>query len=318
MINGVSIIIPVYNAENTLKECLHSVINLQWDGKREIILVNDGSNDSSSRIANLFSEIRIIESSHQGAAHAINLGLRESQYEIAVLFDADAVPEKDWLEKVIPGFTDPSIAAIGGSLVTVNKSAIGMIAGYDVEMRLKNAPADINHLSTANTAYRRDSIIKVGLLNEELHAGYDVELSRRLRAAGYRLLLKHDVRCGHYWKDTLADYLRQQYNYAYFRLSITFRSGSAHDHVTGPGMIAQVPFTFLVLILSTFGNLVSPLAWFTLFILLLIHFPETITLIYVKRNPRILLLPLIFTLRNLCWAGAAVIWGFNHVVKMRD
>jgi cellulose synthase/poly-beta-1,6-N-acetylglucosamine synthase-like glycosyltransferase len=317
MIDGVSIIIPVYNAEHTLKVCLQSVVNLRWDGKREIILVNDGSNDSSAKIANFFSEIRIIESSHQGAAHAINLGLKEAQYDIAVLFDADAVPEKDWLEKIIPGFSDPSIAAIGGSLVTANKSAIGMIAGYDVEMRLKKAPEDINHLSTANTAYRRDSIIKIGLLNEELQAGYDVDLSRKLKAAGYRLLLRHDVRCGHYWKDTLADYLRQQYNYAYFRINITFRSGPAHDDVTGPGMVAQVPFTFFVLLLSIFGSLVFPWAWFTLFILLFIHFPETVTLIYEKRNPRILLLPLIFTLRDLCWAGAAVIWSFSNVVKKR-
>ena len=77
---------------------------------------------------------------------------------------------------------------------------------------------DTDHLYTMNTAYRREILLEVGPLNEELLAGYDVDLSRRLRAAGYRLILRKDATCRHYWRDNLRDYLRQQYNYAYHRM----------------------------------------------------------------------------------------------------
>jgi len=203
---GVSIVIPAYNAEHTLGECLQAATAVSWPGELEIIVVNDGSNDKTCDIASSFSEVRIIDVPHVGAASATNVGIKSAYHDIVVLLDADAILEKDWLEKIIPSLYDPSVAAVAGYAVTANSSIIGKIVGYDVESRLDKLPIDTDHLYTMNTAYRREILLEVGLLDEELGAGYDVDLSRRLKAAGYHLILRKDVACRHYWRDDLKCY----------------------------------------------------------------------------------------------------------------
>ena len=59
-----------------------------------------------------------------------------------VLVDADAVLEKEWLDKIIPSFDDSTVAAVGRYAITANSSIIGKIAGYDVEWRLAVCPSN--------------------------------------------------------------------------------------------------------------------------------------------------------------------------------
>ena len=312
-VGGISIVIPAYNAEHTLYECLQAATTLKWPGEIEVIVVNDGSSDNTSEIAFSFSGVEVIDVPHGGAARATNLGVKAARHETVVLLEADVVLEEDWLEKIIPSFDDPSVAAAGGYAVTANKSIIGRIAGYDVESRLNNIPIDTDHLPHTNTAYRREVLLGVGLLNEELMAGYDVDLSRRLKAAGWRLILRNDAVCRHYWKDSLKAYLRQQYNYAYYRMELARRFRKPHNQVTGLGMILQVPFTMVLILASCLGSLASPLAPSLLLLLPLIQLPKAFSLLISKRDACILLLPLFFTLRNLCWVWAVMNWGIKRV-----
>ena len=112
--NGVSIIIPAYNARHTLRECLQAATTLKWHGNLEIIVVNDGSTDDTSEIASSFSGVEVVDAPHGGAACATNLGIKAAHHDMVILLDADAVPEKGWLEKIIPSFDDPTVAAVGG------------------------------------------------------------------------------------------------------------------------------------------------------------------------------------------------------------
>lgn len=316
-ISGVSIIIPAYNAKRTLRECLQAATTLKWPGELSVIVVNDGSTDNTSDIASSFSGVEVIDVAHGGAARATNIGIKAAHHNMVVLLDADAVLEKAWLEKIIPSFDDPTVAAASGYAVTANRSSIGKIAGYDVESRLGRVPMDTDHLSTTNTACRREVLLEVGLLTEELKAGYDVDLSRRLKAAGYRLILRKGARCRHYWRDDLRGYLRQQYNYAYHRMELTRKFGKPHDQVTGLGMILQVPLTIALLLAASLGSLASPVTLFLLLLLPFIHLPKTFNLLVSKRDACVLLLPLLFTIRNLCWVWAAMSWGIRGVARVR-
>jgi len=316
-VNGVSIVIPAYNAEYTLRECLQAATNLKWTGDLEVIVVNDGSTDKTAEIASSFPGVKVIDVPHGGAARATNIGIKRAQHDMMVLLDADAVLEKDWLEKIIPSFDNPAVAAVWGYVVTANRSIIGKLMGYDVESRLDRVPMNTDHLSTTNTACRRETLLEVGLLNEELKAGYDVDLSRRLKSAGYRLILRKDVRCRHYWRDDLKGYLRQQYNYAYYRMELARRSGKSSDEVTGLGMILQVPLTITLLLAACLGSLASPWTLLLLLLLPFVHLPQTFRLLISKRDACVLLLPLLFTIRNLCWVWAAMSWGIRYVTKSK-
>ena len=313
--SNVSIVIPAYNAKHTLGECLQAVATLKSTGELEVIVVNDGSTDSTSEIASSFPGVRVVDINHGGAARATNIGIQAAHYDIVVLVDTDAIVENDWLEKIIPSLDDPTIAAVSGYIVTANNSVIGKLAGYDVESRLTRTPIYTDHLSTTNTACRRATLLEIGLLDEKLKVGYDVDLSRRLKAAGYRLLLRKDVTCRHYWKDNLKGYLRQQYNYAYYRMELARRFRKPHDQVTGLGMVLQVPLTIALILASCLGSLASPLALLLLLLLPLIHLPQTVSLLRRRKDTCILMLPLLFTIRDLCWVWASMNWGISFVAQ---
>ena len=315
--NGVSIVIPAYNAERTLRECLESATALKWHGELEVIVVNDGSTDNTSEVASSFFVVKVIDVPHGGAARATNIGIKAAHRNMVVLLEADVMLEKDWLEKILPSFDDPSVAAVGGYAVTANKSIIGRIAGYDVESRLNRVSMDADHLPNTNIACHREALLEVGLLNEELKAGYDDDLSRRLKAAGYRLILRKDVICRHYWKDSLKDYLRQQYNYAYYRTELAWRFRKPHDQVTSLWMILQVPLTIVVFLAACLGSIASPLTLLLLLLLPFIHLPQTFSLLRRRKDACVLLLPLLFAVRNLCWVWAAIVWGIRHVTGVR-
>lgn len=86
----VSIIIPVFNAEKYLSECIESVMAQTWPYK-EIIIVNDGSTDGSLKIAQQYEcdWIRIFQQENKGASAARNKGLNEAKGEYIQFMDAD-------------------------------------------------------------------------------------------------------------------------------------------------------------------------------------------------------------------------------------
>ena len=97
----VSVIIPVYNVEKYLRECLDSVVN-QTLKDIEIICVNDGSTDNSLKIleeyASQDSRIKIINQENQGAGAARNKGLEFAQGEYLSFLDSDDYFEPDMLK----------------------------------------------------------------------------------------------------------------------------------------------------------------------------------------------------------------------------
>lgn len=98
----VSVIIPVYNAEEHLTECLQSVCG-QTLKNIEIICVNDGSTDKSAQIladfAKADSRVRVLKQENAGAGAARNFGLREARGQYLSFLDADDFFEPDMLEK---------------------------------------------------------------------------------------------------------------------------------------------------------------------------------------------------------------------------
>lgn len=88
----VSIIVPVFNAEKYLRECIESVI-AQTLGDYELILVNDGSTDNSAAIcdeySSLDSRIQVFHKSNDGPASAKNFGMERAQGEYIIFLNAD-------------------------------------------------------------------------------------------------------------------------------------------------------------------------------------------------------------------------------------
>ena len=87
----VSIIVPVYNVEKYLDECVESVLNLKTDV--EVLLIDDGSTDSSGKMCDCWAEreprVRVIHQENGGLSAARNTGIRNSNGEYVIFLDSD-------------------------------------------------------------------------------------------------------------------------------------------------------------------------------------------------------------------------------------
>ena len=109
---NISVIVPVYNVEKYLSACLNSIL-AQTFTDFELILVDDGSPDSSGKICDEYAEkdsrIRVFHTSNGGVSNARNIGLDNATSEYVVFVDSDDFVEKTYLDKLIYGGYDLSI-----------------------------------------------------------------------------------------------------------------------------------------------------------------------------------------------------------------
>lgn len=115
----ISVIIPIYNSEKYLKDCLLSILS-QSLGDMEIICVNDGSTDSSVEIVNKLIEvddrIKLFSQQNRGRSSARNLGLEKAEGDLVCFVDADDLLPGNSLELLYRSITKHNSDASVGSI----------------------------------------------------------------------------------------------------------------------------------------------------------------------------------------------------------
>ena len=105
----ISVIVPVYNVEEYLEECLDSIKN-QTFTDFEVILVNDGSTDNSQEICEKFcvqdTRFQLINQENQGQSIARNIGVAESKGKFIVFIDSDDIVRVDLLDQLMNYMSD--------------------------------------------------------------------------------------------------------------------------------------------------------------------------------------------------------------------
>ncbi|MBO4601336.1 MAG: glycosyltransferase [Bacilli bacterium] len=100
----VSVIVPVYNIEKYLDKCIESIVSQSYD-KLEIILVDDGSTDGSSKICDEWkmkdSRINVFHKKNEGVSSARNLGIQHARGEYIVFVDSDDYANKNYIEYLV-------------------------------------------------------------------------------------------------------------------------------------------------------------------------------------------------------------------------
>lgn len=96
----VSVIIPLYNAEKYIDECLESVLNQSWT-PLEVLVIDDGSTDLSYQKAKQYAgnKVQVFKQVNQGASVARNFGILKSRGSVLQFMDADDLLSRDKIEK---------------------------------------------------------------------------------------------------------------------------------------------------------------------------------------------------------------------------
>jgi glycosyltransferase involved in cell wall biosynthesis len=108
-----SIVIPVYNEQNHLKECLEAIAK-QTEFPDEVIVVDNNSTDGSVSIAKSFSFVKVLHEQKQGVLAARTKGFNASKSDIIGRIDADSMLPADWVYNVKKCFQNNQASAVTG------------------------------------------------------------------------------------------------------------------------------------------------------------------------------------------------------------
>lgn len=210
-----TLVVAAYNAAATLGECLSSIRELNYPDY-ETIVVDDGSTDATSEIANQ-SGVRTIRVEHKGLAAARNAGVDAASGEVVAFIDADARADRDWLYHLVETISHRDAAAAAGPNFapdpqSARAAAMAVAPGLPREVRAGDDR--LAQLCGCNMAITKAALLKVGVFDPMFtSAGDDVDLSWRLAASGETLAYAPGAVVIHERRATLAAYLRQQRGY---------------------------------------------------------------------------------------------------------
>jgi glycosyltransferase involved in cell wall biosynthesis len=214
----VSVVIPVLNGEQTIGDCLVSVLRSDYPPhRREILVVDNGSTDRTAEIIRSFP-VRYLLDPKRGAAHARNEGIKASKGEIVAFTDADCVASSGWLRELANGFDGEKVGGVAGEILP-----------YPPRTAAERYAARIRHLSperylrrpifpfavTANLAFRREVFDVVGLMDPRSPRGGESTdfCTRSFRGTGLQIRLAARAVVLHRHRATARELLHQQWSY---------------------------------------------------------------------------------------------------------
>lgn len=202
----VSVIIPVYNAQNTLEECLDSIVNQHFPTKEfEVIAVDNNSTDKSMDIINSYAQVTSVFCGKSGPAAARNAGIHQASGELLLLTDADCVADPLWIQNFVDSYREfknskSEVLMIGGGIRGRNKNIWALLDDFCCwnQFHPKLKPRDIPvYFPSANICIPRDYITKIGGFNEELRYSEDYALCQEVIKDGYKIYFQPKASVNH-------------------------------------------------------------------------------------------------------------------------
>ena len=227
---SVSVIIPVYNAEVYLRQCLASLAASD-DPALECIVVDDGSTDGSRDVAREFGALVLSTDGRKGPALARNIGARAARGEILFFVDSDVCVQPETVSRIAAEFTmNPDVDAVMGSYDRW-PSAKNFMSQYRNLMHHyvhQRSRREAVTFWAGCGAVRRQVFLDFGGFDEAYQspAIEDIELGYRLAAAGRKLVLCSDIEVKHLKRWEFGSVMKTDFFYRALPWSeLTFRSG---------------------------------------------------------------------------------------------
>jgi len=151
-----SIIIPVYNEQSHLKNCLESIAT-QTEAPDEVIVIDNNSTDDTVKIAKSFPFVKLISEKKQGVTFARNAGFNAGKGDVLGRIDADTILERNWCKEVRKIFTDKHVGAATGPVVYYDMpfKKAGFHLDNTIRKAIKKLSNNFPFLFGTNMAVRR-------------------------------------------------------------------------------------------------------------------------------------------------------------------
>lgn len=208
----ISIVIPMFNAQASIGECLHA-IGESFDQPLEVIVVDDGSRDGSLAIASKFPIKLVSKNCQGGAAAARNMGIAEAKGDLILLLDSDIIIPKDMITIARQRFAEqPDMAVAQGvySKVSYYKDIFSQYKNLIFAFRgHQDHQKQVAYVHTA-CVIGRAKAFKTHQFNENLKRREDIEYGLRLAEEGYKIVTFETMAATHKKQFNLRSFSRYQ------------------------------------------------------------------------------------------------------------
>jgi len=208
-----SIIIPAYNEENVIKDCLQSVIKVNYpDSLYEVIVIDDGSTDRTYDIVETYSKnntnIKLCSKENGGKASALNYGLKHAEGEYIIVTDADGIVEKNWISKIINRFENHDMV-IGSCSAKSPDSWLEKIQHALYLIKFQHGGVKGTPSVGVNNAFRKSIIEEVGKF-DETKTSITSDFIRRVKNAGFDVCFDPEIKVSTKVTNNLIGFLKQK------------------------------------------------------------------------------------------------------------
>ena len=208
----ISIIVPCYNSEQTIRRCLAALISQDAPAPFELIVVDSSTDRTPEIVEREFLPARLIhldKRTYAGAAR--NIGIRSSRGRYCLMIDSDCIAAPGLLGKVLARHSEGEYAAVGGSLANGTPGSLSGTVGYLIEFKefMPAAPLRFEKsIPTANIAYRREVFDRHGFFDDDLWLGEDILFNWKVYSVGERILFDPAMAVTHLnrtgWREVLS------------------------------------------------------------------------------------------------------------------
>jgi len=236
---SVSIVIPCRNEGAFIANCLQSIRGQKGLPADCEILVVDGMSDDGTRarveeIARTEPDVRLLDNPARTTPHAMNIGIRAARGDVVIRMDAHTVYAPDYVAECLRVLDETGADNVGGPTLTRATGYVQRAVAAASQSRFavgNGGHHQKDYEGPAETVpygcYRRESLLAIGLYDEELIRNQDDELNFRLRQAGGRIWQSPRIRSWYAPRPTFHRLFQQYFQYGYWKVRVIQKRGRA-------------------------------------------------------------------------------------------
>jgi succinoglycan biosynthesis protein ExoA len=251
----ISVVIPVYNEERHIAECLDSVLAQDYPADRyEVIVADGGSNDRTRAIVEKFAtqhpNVGLIDNPGRMQAAGLNTAILASRGAVIARQDGHAQWGPNHLRRSVE-----LLAATGADNVGGLQEAIGDGPSGRAIARAMSSPFGVGGARFRYSrqeqemptvflgTFRRTAFERIGLFDEAYPPHEDYELNERIRSTGGHIVFSPDLRTRYHVRDGLASLARQYYRYGRGKVRVARASAGVIRpyHLVAPALVVALP-----------------------------------------------------------------------------
>jgi len=267
----ISVIVPTYNSQETISNCLQALEQQTLSRDiYEIIVVDDGSIDNTRKLVKSFQNVQLIENGHGGPSVARNLGAKAASGELVVFTDSDCTPTSNWLEEITGPFQDSNLIGVKGVYRSNQKSIVARFVQLEYQNKYQRMVRNqfVDFIDTFSAAYRREIFLKNGGFDSSFTVASveDQELSFRLAQKGYHMIITPKAAVFHQHDHNIREYWRRKFGIGYWKAYMLrwLPQKIFSDSHTPLSQRLQIGFLALALLFGLGGFLISWFFWLSL------------------------------------------------------